>query len=92
MDKPHYHSPLLAGFNKNGKPWVNSVIKQQLGANTYNRIMRHQRAFYRAMKEGKSWTEARRIALKAEHKGMTKLEREEYEGRIGALAEKLKRK
>jgi len=42
--------------------------------------------------QGKSWSQARRAALRAEHKGMTPRERQSYEGKIGALERKLRRK
>lgn len=85
------HHPLLAGFSKSGKPWVNPAVKQELGATVTQRIMKHQREFIRQIKKGKSWSQARKSALRAEHRGLTKKQIPKYEGKLGALERKLLR-
>jgi hypothetical protein len=92
MGTTRYH-PLLAGFTSTGKPWVNQAVKTEISKDAFNRVMRHQRVFMRKITDTKnplSWTAARKVALKAEHKGMTKKQVARYEGRLGALERKLR--
>ena len=86
-----YH-PFLAGFNSNGKAWVNPEVRKRLGKRVEDRIMVHQETFEKEFsKFGTSWTEAREKALRKEHEGMTQEEISQYEGRLGALENELKR-
>lgn len=85
------HHPLLAGYSRSGVPWVHPAVKRELGVTVHNNIMRHQRVFLQTIKK-KSWSKARRAALRAEHKDMTPKQRQKYEGKLGALERKLKKK
>jgi hypothetical protein len=92
MGSTHHH-PLLAGYSQSGVPWVHPAVKRELGITVHNRIMRHQRTFLRELKKPNvSWSLARKKALKQEHKNLTPKQRQKYEGKLGALERKLKKK
>jgi hypothetical protein len=75
----------LARLNrKNGSIWINPDIQGE----ARTRVKRHMKVFQQSQKEGKLYKESIKLALKAEHKGMTKHQVFVYEGRLSAIARK----
>jgi len=76
-----FHSR-LAGYNKSGCVWINPNVPH----NMRSRLRTHESVEFALRQQGKSYREAHRQALKAEHKGMSRCEIAHYEGKLGAIA------
>jgi hypothetical protein len=75
----------LAGFSKSGKVWVNPNLPVEVQA----RIRRHEKTYQRVLEQGKSRTEAIKVARKEEHRGLSHHGVMVYEGKVGALTKQL---
>ena len=80
-EKPR-HIGRTGSHPKTLKVWVNSKIKGDMK----RRIIRHQETLLKELNNGKSYSEALRLARKAEHDGMTKHQIHVFEGKVGAIA------
>jgi hypothetical protein len=82
-----FHSK-LAGYDKHGHIWVNSSVPERWqGHHMRHRLIRHESVEYALRKQaGYSYRDAHKMALRAEHKGMTKKEIQRYEGYLGSVA------
>ena len=72
----------LAGYGKRGKIWINPNVPSELRA----RLRRHETVERQLRQQGKSYREAHKKALEAEHIGMTQRQIAVYEGKLGAIA------
>lgn len=72
----------LCGFDKQGDIWINPRVKGE----DRTRVIEHMKTFKELRKQGYSFTHAYRNALKAEHKGLSKKQVQEYEGNMGHIA------
>lgn len=50
------------------------------------RLRRHERVEKKRMDAGLHYKKAHKMALKAEHKGLTKKQIQQYEGKLGSIA------
>jgi hypothetical protein len=78
----------LAGYGKRGPIYVNpNVPVKYRGIDMKRRLLRHEVVERRLrQKLGLSYREAHRLALKAEHEGLTKRQICIYEGKLGSIA------
>ena len=74
----------LGGY-VNNRIWVSKAVPKKLR----KRIHKHERTELNLRKKGYSYKKAHKIALKAEHKGLTKKGIARYEGKLGAISKKL---
>ena len=72
----------LAGYNKRGEIWINKKVPRRLRA----RLRRHEEVEIGFRKKGMTYKQAHRLALKAEHRGLTRRQIAVYEGELGAIA------
>jgi len=79
----------LAGYRKNGEPWVAPEVKRELGGSFHRNLLRHQVVFKREVNSGKSRDEALRLANRAETRGMTARQRNLYNLELARLAKDL---
>jgi hypothetical protein len=82
---PHHKQPSawsrIAGYTK-GKVWINKKVPKKLR----KRLLTHEKTEVKLRKQGYTYKQAHKRALKAEHKGMTKRQIFKYEGKLGAIA------
>jgi hypothetical protein len=78
----------LAGYGKRGKIWVNPHVPTVFrGIRMKERLKRHEKVERKLrLKEGLTYHEAHREALKKEHKGLQKRQIAVYEGKLGSIA------
>jgi len=78
----------LAGYGKRGKIWVNPHVPTTFKGITMKiRLLRHEKVERKLrLKQGLTYREAHKKALKKEHKGLTKHQIQVYEGKNGAIA------
>jgi hypothetical protein len=83
----------LAGYGKRGKIWVNpNVPTSYRGIDMKRRLVRHETVERKLrLRQGLSYGEAHKEALKAEHKGLTPHQRQVYEGKLGSIAREKKK-
>jgi len=72
----------LATVTERGAVRINPNVKGQ----DRTALMRHQKTFIKEIKQGNSFTGSYQKALASEHRGMTKHQIQQYEGRLGAIA------
>ena len=80
----------LAGVRR-GRTWVNRFVPRSItvGAKRIDpraKLRIHERVERKLMKNGLSYAKAHKIALKSEHRGMTRHQVAVYEGYNGAVA------
>lgn len=80
-------SSVLAGYGKRGRIWVNpKVPKRYRGINMRDRLYRHEKVERELRRKGLPYKVAHKLALKAEHEGLTRKQIAIYEGKLGAIA------
>lgn len=72
----------LAGYGKRGRIWINPAVPSEFRA----RLRRHEVVERELRRRGYSYREAHKLALRAEHEGMSRREIARYEGKLGAIA------
>ena len=80
--------PKLAWHTPDGRVYVHPSIKNRRDR---ARLVRHEKQYLKAREQGKSWSQAVKIARQEEHKGMSAKVVQRYEGRLGAQARRIKR-
>lgn len=77
----------IAGYNKRGQIWINrKVPKYYKGINVKARLLKHEKVERELRKKGIPYKHAHKVALREEHKGLTRRQIAKYEGLLGAIA------
>jgi hypothetical protein len=82
--KRKFRSPpsRLAGYNERGEIWINKRVPRRLR----RRLRTHEEVEIGFRNQGMTYKQAHRLALKAEHKGLTRRQIAVYEGELGGIA------
>jgi hypothetical protein len=87
MSKLSRSTSRLAGYGRTGRIWLNKNVPVTFkGIKVRARLKTHEEKELRLRKQGYSYTEAHKVALKAEHKGLTQHQISVYNGILGAIA------
>jgi hypothetical protein len=77
----------LGSYSKHGTIYVNPRIpKTYKGISMRSRVRTHEKVEYAERQKGASYKKAHKIALKAEHKNLTKTQVRQYEGKLGSIS------
>lgn len=86
---PARHSR-IAGYHEHGKIWVNKHVPQTFhGIDMKRRVLRHERVERKLRLRKKNplpYRKAHKIALEEEHRGLSKKQVFQYEGKLGQIA------